>query len=131
MWRLPSTHTAEVTTSYSSFSRPFHTRAAWLLIGSDIELTLYSVNLFVRLMVEHKADSGSVPHSLEHSVLQAPLVGAVVPLGEVVAAVAVLGGRVGLSAQDAAPAVEPGREGSGSQIPVPGPGLIPRPLLRV
>ena len=91
-------------------------------IASDTEPMLYSVNLLVRLVVEHEADVGSVPHALEHGVLQAPLVGAVVPLGEVVAAVAALGGRVGLPTQDAAPAVEPGRggrEGNGSQILIP------------
>jgi hypothetical protein len=56
---------------------------------------------------------GSVPGGLQHPVPEPPLVGAVVPLGQVAGAVRVLWGRPNLPAVDAAPTLEPGEREKG------------------
>lgn len=67
-----------------------------------------SLLVVVRALVEDEGD-GSVPGAFQDAVHQAPLVKAVVPLGQVTGAVRVLWRRPDLAAADAAPAAEPKR----------------------
>lgn len=63
--------------------------------------------IVVGTLMEDKGHSG-VPGGLQHPVPQPPLVGAVVPLGQVAGAIRVFWGRLHLSPVDTTPTPEPG-----------------------